>query len=243
MGLGGFACKMVENTGFPLYVVVGGSSALGSVIVSELLGAGRKVISTSREATAGGNPDALHAACDVTCPDDCRKLAETAFAAGRKVFVVYLPGISLNAMIHKASPADWHRVLSVNLGGAFLIARSFLPGMREAGYGRFAFAGSVTARLGSAGTGSYSSSKEGLKALSRVIATENAAKGITSNTIEIGYMDSGLTNSIPAPIREGILKQIPAGRFGNPDELPAILLMLEKASYMNGSVVSLSGGL
>lgn len=208
-----------------------------------LVEAGRRVISTSSRESTGGNPDALYAVCDVTCPDDCLKLSETAFSEGGRVFVVYLPGISLNSMVHKASPVDWHRVMAVNLEGAFHIARSFLPGMRNAGYGRFAFAGSVTARLGAAGTGPYSSSKEGLKALSRVIATENASKGITSNTLEIGYMNSGLTNTIPASIREGILKQIPAGRFGDPDEIAAILLMLEQASYMNGSVISLSGGL
>ncbi len=243
MGLGSITCKMVNNMEFPLYVVVGGSSALGTAVVSGLLGMGRKVVGTSRTDRVSDNPDNLNVICDVTCLDDCRRLATTVFGISNRVFVVFLSGISINAMVHKASPDDWHRVMAVNLEGAFLIARSFLPEMRKAGYGRFAFAGSVTGRLGAVGTSSYSSSKEGLKALSRVIACENAAKGITSNTIEIGYMDSGLTSTIPAPIQDSILKQIPAARFGDPNEITDVLLMLEHASYMNGSVISLSGGL
>ncbi len=192
-------------------------------------------MSTSRSERVGANPESLNMTCDVTCLDDCQRLAGAAFNISSRVFVVFLSGISENAMVHKASPEDWHRVITVNLEGAFLIARSFLPGMRNAGYGRFAFAGSVTSRLGTIGTSSYSSSKEGLKALSRVISCENASKGITSNALEIGYMNSGLTNTIPVSIRESILKQIPAGRFGNPSELTPILLMLEQASYMTGS--------
>ncbi len=237
--MGGIPSEMVDNS--PLYVVVGGSSSLGAAVVSGLTARNRRVISTFMRDRPAPGPGEMH--CDVTSLDDCRAVADRAFSQSRKVFVVCLSGISVSSMIHKTNPDDWNRVLNVNLGGAFQVARAFLPGMREAGYGRLAFAGSVAGRLGAVGTGSYSASKEGLRGLVRVIACENASKGISANTIEIGYMDSGLTNTIPEAIRESIRGQIPAGRFGAPGELTPVLLMLEEASYVNGSVITISGGL
>jgi NAD(P)-dependent dehydrogenase (short-subunit alcohol dehydrogenase family) len=134
-------------------------------------------------------------------------------------------------------------VIEVNLTGAFLVASAFLRHMRPLKHGRIVFAGSVTGRIGAAGTCSYSASKEGLRGLSRVLATENAALGITVNCLEIGYMDAGLSYTIPADIRERIRQGIPAGGFGNPSDITETILFLERASYVTGSVISISGGL
>lgn len=227
----------------PLYVIVGGTSSLGKTIIPELLLANRKVVSASRVAGVRFNNNVLNLPCDVTNFDDCQRLAEVAFGMNRRIFVVFLAGISIDTMLHKASPENWRRVIETNLEGAFKIARAFLPEMRTTGYGRFAWAGSITSRLGTPGTGSYSASKEGLKAMSKVIACENASKGITSNVMEIGYMNTGLIHTVPEETQIEKLKQIPAGKFGDPSELTSILLMLENSLYVNGSVISITGGL
>jgi NAD(P)-dependent dehydrogenase (short-subunit alcohol dehydrogenase family) len=226
-----------------LFVVVGGSSSLGSRICGDLSDRGRSIL-----ATYSTSPDSIPASipgvhCDTTCPSDCENLAERAFAMSSRVAVIYLPGISASAACHRQSLEDWKRVLEVNLTGAFLVAGAFIRRMRGVKFGRIIFAGSVTGRLGAAGTCSYSASKEGLRGLTRVLATENAALGITVNCLEIGYMDAGLSYTIPEEIRERIRRSIPAGGFGNPSEITESILFLERVSYVTGSVISLSGGL
>jgi beta-ketoacyl ACP reductase len=226
-----------------LFVVVGGSSALGSSLCRDLTARGRSVL-----ATYSSSPDSIPASisgmhCDSTIPEDCENLADRAFLMSSRVTVAYLPGISASAACHRQSLEEWRRVLDVNLTGAFLVAGAFLRRMRGAKFGRIIFAGSVTGRLGVAGTCSYSASKEGLRGLTRVLATENAALGITVNCLEIGYMDAGLSYTIPGEIRERIRQSIPAGGFGNPSEITESILFLERASYVTGSVISISGGL
>lgn len=226
-----------------LFVVAGGSSALGARLCRDLAGMGRRVLATYGS-SPGSVPEGIESCrCDSTRPPDCEELASRAFGLSSRVAVVYLPGVSASAACHRQTPEDWRRVLEVNLTGAFLMASAFLKRMRPAGYGRLIFAGSVAGRLGVAGTCSYSASKEGLKGLSRVIAVENASRGITSNCLEIGYMDAGLTYTIPEQVRGEILRSIPAGGFGDPHNLSEAVLFLEKADYVTGSVISISGGL
>jgi 3-oxoacyl-[acyl-carrier protein] reductase len=134
-------------------------------------------------------------------------------------------------------------VIQVGLSGAFLAARAFLPRMRDSGWGRIVFAGSVVGRIGVPGTSAYAAVKEGLKGLTRAVARENASKGITVNCIELGYMDAGLTFTIPEELRGEILKSIPGGGFGDPRNLAEAILFLEKVDYVTGSVLSISGGL
>jgi acetoacetyl-CoA reductase len=227
----------------PLYVVVGGSSALGCAVVEGLLREERRVVATHHRRKPEHRAGCVQVQCDVNSPDDCASLATSVSGMSDRIFVVYMAGLSRNAMLHKTGEDDWNEVVGVNLTGAFRTARAFLPWMREKGYGRFVFAGSVTGRLAPPGTGPYSASKEGLKGLARVIASENAARGITANILEIGYMDCGLTETIPEPVRESIRRTIPAGAFGPPGDLVPVLLMLEKAGYVNGAVIAVSGGL
>lgn len=234
---------MVNGEGALLFVVAGGSSALGSGLCRDLSGRGCSVLATYGS-SPGSVPETVEAVeCDATDPDDCEALASKAFAASSRVVLVYLPGISASAACHRQTPDDWRKVLEVNLTGAFLMASAFLRRMRSAGYGRLIFAGSVAGRLGAAGTCSYSASKEGLRGLSRVIAVENASRGITSNCLEIGYMDAGLSYTIPDEPRERIRQSIPAGGFGDPSQLVEAVLFLERASYVNGAVIPVTGGL
>jgi NAD(P)-dependent dehydrogenase (short-subunit alcohol dehydrogenase family) len=194
-----------------------------------------------------GAPDirgaSLSMRCDVTRQEDLEAFAAACSGMNGRVFMLYLAGLSRNAAAHRMKPEDWSEVIQVGLSGAFLAARAFLPSMRDAGWGRMAFAGSVVGRIGVPGTSAYSAVKEGLKGLTRAIAKENASKGITVNCLELGYMDAGLTYTIPEDLRGEILKAIPSGGFGDPLNLSEAVLFLEKADYVTGSVLSISGGL
>jgi len=227
----------------PLFVVVGGSSSLGKAIASGLSAYGKRVLCSYKNNTVEFSPEIDSARCDVESYDDCVRLAAQCKSISSELFVVFLPGISQSSMTHKTTPSDWVKIIHTNLTGAFHVTRAFLPVMRDSGYGRLVYAGSVTGRLGSIGTSAYSASKEGLKGLMKVVATENASKGITANLLEIGYMSGGLTNSIPNQIIESILTKIPEGRLGDPQELVSILFMLEATSYVTGTTITISGGL
>jgi len=181
--------------------------------------------------------------CDVTSTKSVDQFVQRAYQYGKKYVVVYLAGISTNAMTHKLNQSDWEQVIDVNLTGAFRLAKAFLPKMRNNGWGRLIFAGSITSRIAVPGTSAYSTSKAGLLALSNTISIENARKGITSNYLEIGYMDTGLTYTIPDELRSSIKQKIPSGRFCDPISLVKAINYLLDAEDVTGSILSINGGL
>ena len=99
----------------------------------------------------------------------------------RRPVLVYTPGVSLNNVAHKITDDDWNRTLAVNLSGAMMSCREVLPRMRELGFGRIILVSSVLARIAVPGTLAYSATKAALCSMARVIAVENARKGITWN--------------------------------------------------------------
>lgn len=227
-----------------LYVIVGGSSELGSTVCKELSSMGHKVLSTS----SGHKPynpilSIDHVSCDVTDHEACIILAEKAFSISSRISLVYMPARSVNSMCHKMKKSDWNAVLDVSLGGAFSISAAFLKKMREVSFGRLVYIGSITGRVGVPGTVAYSAAKEGLKGLVRVISNENASHNITANYLELGYMAGGLTYTIPETIRNKIVENIPARALGNPSEITDAILLLSNSNYINGAVLSITGGL
>jgi NAD(P)-dependent dehydrogenase (short-subunit alcohol dehydrogenase family) len=226
-----------------LFAIVGASSALGRMLAEDLCARGCIVAGTYNTGAPEIAGASLSMKCDVTREEDLETFAAACSGVADRIFMLYLAGLSRNAVAHRLSLKDWSEVIQVGLSGAFLAARAFLPGMRDAGWGRIVYAGSVVGRIGVPGTSAYGTVKEGLKGLTRAVAKENASKGITVNCLELGYMDAGLTYTIPEELRGEILKAIPAGGFGDPLNLAEAILFLEKADYVTGSVLSISGGL
>jgi len=228
-----------------LYVIVGGSSELGTIVCKELSSIGHNVLSTysGNRPSKKAIPSVVNVQCDVTEIGDCINLAEKAFSISSQITLVYMPAHSVNSMCHKLKKADWNKVIDVSLSGAFSVVSSFLAKMRKVSFGKIVILGSITGRIGVPGTVAYSTAKEGLKGLTRVVSIENAQRGITANYIELGYMASGLTYSIPEIIRKNIQDSIPIKEFGNPSEITEAIVFLSKSKYINGSILSITGGL
>ena len=227
-----------------LYVIIGGSSRLGMTVCRNLSDAGHKVVSTySGRVPAVAIVSVESIECNVLNESSCSKLADRVFSLSQEVTLVYMPAYSVNSMCHKMNKSDWDNVLNVTLGGAFSISSCFLKKMREASFGRIIFIGSLSGRMGVPGTCAYSAAKEGLKGLSKVISNEGASKNITANYLELGYMSAGLTFTIPSKVRAEIESSIPVREFGNPSEVTEAILFLSKANYVNGSILSITGGL
>jgi NAD(P)-dependent dehydrogenase (short-subunit alcohol dehydrogenase family) len=152
----------------------------------------------------------------------------------------------LNAGIFRVQPleetttASWHETLQVNLTGAFLCARTVLPLMREAGYGRVVSTGSSAGITGgSKNMAAYAASKAGLMALAKSIATEYAPHGITSNAVAPALIDTPMLAGIA-----DLASRIPVGRVGQPEDVADIVAYLcsAHAGFITGAVFDVNGG-
>lgn len=159
--------------------------------------------------------------------------------------LINLAGSSSNGVSWKLSLEDFQRVLNDNLLSTFLACREFIPGMREAGGGRIVNVSSVVAFTGVAGASHYCSAKAGIVGFSKAIARELISRNITVNAMALGYFDYGMLYTVPDDLREGIRKQIPAGRFGSAAEIGETVshLLSDGSAYTTGQVLHINGGM
>lgn len=153
-------------------------------------------------------------------------------------------GITRDGMMHKMGAQKWHDVINTNLNSAFNMTRHVIGGMRDAGHGRIVNVSSINGQKGQFGQTNYSAAKAGLIGFTKALALENAAKGITVNTICPGYIETDMTGQMPQEVLDTIIKQIPVARMGQPSEIAAIVsfLVSDKAAFITGSTITANGG-
>ena len=169
------------------------------------------------------------------------------FFANNEVDIVFnFSGINYDCFMHKYNSEKQEKIdqlIDVNIKGSINIISCCLPQMRERGFGRIVLISSILAESPVVSTGVYSGCKGFLDSIAKTVALENAGKGVTCNTLQLGYFDGGLTYKIPEDFRAHILNGIPQKRFGTIDELVAVLEMLIKVEYMSGISLKINGGL
>jgi gluconate 5-dehydrogenase len=236
-------------------VIVAGAGTLGSALAKGFAGADAEVavIDLSEErlgelgARAGLTPDRLITA-DLAKRAPARAAIEAARAAlgGLDVFV-HGVGINDRRPIADYAESDWDTILSVNLSSAFFTAQVALEGMRAQGSGRVVFFSSVAGLLGHRNHGPYAATKGAINQLTKVMAHEYAADGVTVNAVAPGYMETNLTTAYldahPAE-RERLVSLIPAARFGRLQEVvdPVLFLASPRASFVTGHIMYIDGG-
>jgi 3-oxoacyl-[acyl-carrier protein] reductase len=164
---------------------------------------------------------------------------------GRLDVLVNNAGIVRDATLGKVSDEDWTATLDVNLRGAMIGTRAALRPMRAAGAGRILSATSVVARMGNYGQTAYAASKAGIIGLTRAWARELGPLGITANAVAPGFIDTDLAKGVPEKVLSALLERTAARRLGRPEEVAAVYVFLasDLASFMNGAVVGVDGGL
>lgn len=138
---------------------------------------------------------------------------------------------------------DWDQVMGVNLRGNFLLTRAMLTPMIEEKWGRIIHFSSAAGMHVAPGTLAYSTSKTALLGMSRVIATEYARFGITSNVLVNGYFDTGMYQALSEKVRKKLIESIPSGKLGDPANIVNAVEFLMKSGYVNGSAIHIDGGI
>ena len=164
---------------------------------------------------------------------------------GRIDVLVNNAGITRDALLLRMKAADWDLVMNVNLKGAFLCSRAVVRYMAQQRSGRIVNVASVVGVVGNAGQANYVASKAGLIGLTKTVAREFAARGITVNAVAPGFIETQMTAVLSEKVKEGFLSQIPLGRAGTPEEVAGAVTFLasDQAAYLTGQVLHVSGGM
>jgi 3-oxoacyl-[acyl-carrier protein] reductase len=153
--------------------------------------------------------------------------------------------VTHDALLMMLPEAGWKRVLDVDLTGAFLCCRAALRGMIARRWGRIVNVVSPAAFFGKEGASAYAAAKGGLVALTKSLAREMARHGITVNAVSPGFVETRLIRELDEAKRSELERQIPLGRFADPDEIAAAIVFLASpaASYLTGTTIHVDGGL
>ncbi len=235
-------------------LVTGATGGIGAAIARALHGAGATVVlSGTRENVLeermrelGG--ERVHAVpANLSDPESVAALVPAAEQAlGRGVdILVNNAGITRDTLAMRMKPEQWQQVLDVNLTAAFRLSQAVLKGMMKARWGRIVNITSVVALTGNPGQANYAAAKAGMIGMSKSLAREVAARGITVNCIAPGFIETPMTDALNEKQREAILAQIPAGRLGVPEDVAAAALYLasDAAAYVTGQTLSVNGGM
>ena len=232
-------------------IVTGGTRGIGAAISKKLKLSKVKVIAnyTSNDDAAENfskenNIEVIK--WDVSNYDECQKSVNKIYEDNKNVdILINNAGITRDAPLHKMSRDNWQKVIDVNLNSIFNMTSLVINKMRENNFGRIVHISSVNGQKGQFGQTNYAATKSALIGFSKSLALESASKGITSNVICPGYINTEMVAAIREDILKSIIETIPNKRLGEADEVAEMVdyLISDKASYINGSTFSINGGL
>jgi 3-oxoacyl-[acyl-carrier protein] reductase len=237
-------------------IVTGGGRGIGRAIAIRLAGEGANLAVSyrSNDAAAEETAKKVRAAgveCelikgDVSSPGDVEALFKgVSDAFGRVDMLVNNAGITRDNLMMRMKEEEFDDVVRTNLKGTYLCTRAALRPMVRARWGRIVNVSSVVGLVGNAGQANYAASKAGIIGFTKSVAREVAQRGVTVNAVAPGYVETELTGSLPENVKEQIREQVPAGRFGEPEEVAEVVafLVAEEAGYVTGQTIAVDGGM
>lgn len=233
-------------------LVTGATGGIGGAIALALHNAGAKVAisGTRQEALDALNTEAGGALIPLTCNlsdgaavEQLIKTAEEKL--GQLDILVCNAGITKDGLLMRMKDEDWQSVIDVNLTATFKMIRAASRGMMKRRFGRIINISSVVGVMGNPGQANYCASKAGVIGMTKSVAQELASRNITANCIAPGFIKTAMTDALTPEQQERITSNIPAARFGTPEDVAASVVYLasDQASYITGQTIHINGGL
>ena len=238
-------------------IVTGASRGIGRAIAVALASEGAKVVvnyassASAAEAVVaeinslGNGSEAIAVPADVSKEAEVDSLIKSAIDKwGRVDVLVNNAGITRDTLLLRMKLEDWQSVIDLNLTGVFLTSRAIAKIMLKQKSGRIINIASVSGLMGNAGQGNYSAAKAGVIGFTKTVAKELASRGITVNAVAPGFIATDMTADLKNT--EEILKFIPLGRYGQPEDIAGMVRFLAAdpaAAYITGQVFNVDGGM
>jgi 3-oxoacyl-[acyl-carrier protein] reductase len=236
-------------------LVTGASQGIGRACALALASEGARVAAAARNedklaavvqeiSKAGGEAAAFR--MDVASEDEVKSAAKSAIEKFGKVdILVNNAGITRDTLVLRMKRADWDAVIATNLTGAHLCIQAVLSSMLKQRWGRIINITSIFGQMGQTGQANYSAAKAGLIGLTRAVAREVASRNITANAVAPGYIETAMTEALPADLKETVVKLIPLGRAGTDVDVANAVKFLasDDAAYITGEVLNVNGGM
>jgi len=236
-------------------LVTGGGRGIGKSICIGLAERGADIIvadideaaakDTAKEVSGFGVKTAAFA-FDVSNTAAAEKvLADIVEDFGKIDILVNNAGVTRDTLLMRMKEEDWDFVLNINLKGVFNCSKAAARYMMKARSGRIINISSVVGQIGNAGQANYSASKAGVIGLTKTMAKELAARGITVNAIAPGYIDTQMTKNLPEQAKQALLSIVPLKRLGQPEDIANAVVFLASplADYITGQVLRVDGGM
>ncbi len=235
-------------------LVTGASQGIGAAIARALADRGARVVLAARSVdklealaeeirSAGGEARSL--ALDISDPAAATEALGTLGNDWAIDVLVNNAGITRDSLLMRMSLEQWREVIDTNLTGAFAVTKALTRGMMRKRFGRIIFVSSVIGLMGNPGQANYAASKAGLVGFAKSVARELGSRGITSNVIAPGFVETAMTEALDEKVAKDLESQVVLRRLGQVEDIAAaaVFLASREAGYITGEVLNVSGGL
>lgn len=231
-------------------IVTGGASGIGRAVADRLTAEGARVavvdIDSARAAAVAEDLGGVAIQADLSRPDDAnRMVAEATAQLGGVDILVHSAGVGMERTFLETTPEEWRRLIDIDLSGTFYACQAAARVMAERRYGRIVTLASTAGIRGGTGRAAYGAAKGGVIALTKVMAVELAAYGVTANALAPGAIETELVRKMHSEETRVVYRAgIPLDRYGTPEETAAaaVFLASEEAGYITGEVLAVDGG-
>ena len=233
-------------------LITGASGAIGGSIAKKLSILGANIIFTGTNKKKIDDlkkklgPNSLGLTADLSKDEEIDNLYNEAIKRFKSIdILVNNAGINRDALSIRMKKEQWNEVININLSANFKLSQLVIKSMIKQKWGRIIGISSIIGLGGNIGQTNYAASKAGMIALHKSLALEFASRGITVNCIAPGFIESPMTEALSDEQKEAMLKKIPVGSIGRPEDIANCVAFLtdEKASFITGSTININGGM
>lgn len=239
---------MFDLTG-KVALITGATGGIGVAIAKKMKEAGATVVVSGRNVAkmnAEFGDEFVKMPADLAADGGAEELImNTIDTCGKIDILVNNAGITRDTLMMRMTDEQFDDVINTNLRSCFKMCRAAIMPMMKNRSGRIINMASIIGAIGGAGQANYAASKGGMIAMTKSIAAEVGSRGITANAIAPGFIKTPMTDVLPDNLKQTYLAQIPAGRFGEPEDIAntCVFLASDEASYINGQTLHINGGM